>query len=118
TAPADGARYAGGSQGTGYQQNGAQAHQAVPAYANGNGTPYAANGNGYPRSSVNGSDYPSVSGSAPANGYPGNGYAADQSAAAPGAEYAPMPDYATAGQPDEVQHGYWDQEQQRRGNWS
>ena len=34
------------------------------------------------------------------------------------AEYPPAPGYAPVGQAEQAQPGYWDAEQQQRGNWT
>jgi hypothetical protein len=109
---------------------GPPAYQATPAYANGNGAGYPANGNGYSPASPNGNGYPTPNGAPQANGYPtangaphANGYARDgyasgQPTGRQATDYPPAPGYAQVGQADQAQQGYWDQEQQPRGNWT
>ncbi len=59
-----------------------------------------------------------MNGAAPANGYPREAYAVGQPSAPQAPGYQPVPGYAPASQADQAQPGYWDQEQQARGNWS
>jgi hypothetical protein len=76
---------------------GAQAYPATPAYTNGNGAGYpAANGNGYP----------AANGTVPANGYPRDGYSSGQPTDPLAAGYPSGPNFAPAGQADQVQQGY------------
>ena len=97
---------------------GSQAYQPTPGYANGNGAAYPANGNGYAPASANGNGYASQNGAPQANGYPRDGYAPGQPAGRQAADYPPAPGYAPVGQAEQAQQGYWDAEQQQRGNWT
>ena len=112
----------GNGNGQGYAVNGNGAGNTAngngQGYAvNGDGAGYAANGNGY-SPAANGTGYPSANGAAQANGYPRDGYSSGQPTDPMTADYPPAPGYAPVGQADHAQQGYWDQDQQPRGNWT
>ena len=108
-------------------------------YSPANGTSYSAangngyspvNGNGYPaangyspaneggRPAANGNGYPVANGASTANNYQRDGYVSGQQTGPLAADYLPTPGFAPAGQRDPGQQGYWEPEQQPRGNWS
>jgi hypothetical protein len=62
--------------------------------------------------------YQAPNGVPQANGYQRDGYASGQPAGHQATDYPPAPGYAQVGQADQAQQGYWDQEQQPRGNWT
>ncbi len=126
--PANGNGYSPASpNGNGYQTpngapqaNGYQAPNGAPQ-ANGyqapNGAPQA---NGYqaPNSGPQPNGYQAPNGAPQPNGYQHDGYASGQPAGHQATDYPPAPGYAQVGQADQAQQGYWDQEQQPRGNWT